>query len=281
MRPLTRLFLLPVVLALALSSPIAACSNDDPVSPPPEPTKLATIAKIVYTTESALVFTNHRVPVRSLVKAYDSAGVELSPKVLALALPAGWTRVNDSLSAPSLERAGTLVASPAPGYTVAPLRASFANAVGDAALLTAGLDLRTFGWVATWKCAQPEAISNLRTANGVPIDSVIYNAVIDSVSYASDSSFLRNYGGVAQMWWSGNGSRFLRDGTRDTIFTADPIPISRQAPDSLIFDPSFTGTDKLLVIRSGAGTTYTGGSWCRSDWPTREAVTLSGIAKIT
>lgn len=263
-----------LVLTLATAA-LAACQND-PVEPKPIEKPLPAVAKITYATDAALIFTSKVVPIRRLVKAFDSAGNELPSSRLAFVLPGSWSIRNDSIIAPSSENAGTFraYAKPIAGG------ATFDHAPGhDSAFVTSGIDLRQYNWTATYTCSQPKSVSVVRTSDNTPIDSVQYTSQVDSVAYAgADSSFIRNYGGVGTIFWTGSGIRFLRDGRRDTIQTADPIPLARQAPDSLVFDPSYTGADKLLAVRSAGPTfVYAGGSWCKTEWSygTRGPVTLA------
>lgn len=253
-------------------------------APPVDTTApLAAVAKITYATDSALIFTSRVVAIRDLVKAYDAAGNELPSSRLSLSIPAGWSLRNDSIVTPANERAGKLTAT-----AKATGGASLAEATTDETVITSALDMRGFTWTASWKCYQPAPMKVLIGGpNNAPIDSAHYAAVVDSTSYAGqDAAFIRNYGGVATVWWKGIAHFWYRDGTDVVANVSDPIPLSRQAPDSLVFDPSYAtnAKDKLVATRGpGGGFTYTGGSWCRSfEWApgtVRGPVTLTGTTK--
>jgi hypothetical protein len=263
---------------------LAAAACADPSSPRTDTTTpidtVPKVASIAYATDAALVFVKHVAAVRDLVKAYDSTGAELSSSVLDLQLPAGWTRAGDSVHAPTAETFGIFRATAKAANS---LRAELANAAEmDSTALTAGLDLRTYNWTAAWTCSQPDSVSVIKWGDGTPVDTARYSVAIDSTGYAgSDSSFIRNYGGVATMYWHGTGTFVLRDGRTETAAVGDPIPILRQAVDTLVFDPSYTGSDDLTATKAGGSTTYSGASWCSQDWRfgTRGPVTLAGTPK--
>lgn len=264
-----------MIAALALA---VAC-NDGTAPKNDTTTTIDTIPKVAaieYQTDAALAFLRHGGLIRDVVRAYDSAGAELSSDVLDLALPGGWTRSGDTLKAPSFETYGRLTAHAKARNA---LRASLAGDVNTDSLgLTAALDVRLYVWASTWTCSGG---GNVVWTDGTVIDSIQYSATVDSSGYANaDSSFITNYGGVATMYWRGTAHAYLHDGRTPNFPAGDPIQVNRQAPDTLAFDPSFIGrADALVAIRQPNSTTYVGGSWCRSDWANRGTVTLVGTLR--
>jgi len=264
---------------------LSACGGDHGiVAPPPPPPPPAGALHVELKAGDALLFTGSKVPASALVsRVLDDHGNVVTGAHLAVTVPSGWTVSGDTIIAPSAEKRGIIrfaASTGASGSLVsadASIVAADSLAPTDSLTATAGVDLRGFAWRASWSCAGGTFI----TTENIPIDSATFDHVaVDSVVYPGDESFVPNFGGVAQVWWTGPEVRFLRNGTVDTVTITNHQVVARQAPDSLILsvgsnNPA-TGIDEWPAVKaSESPLTYTGGTWCDVEWRTaRGAVTL-------
>jgi hypothetical protein len=256
-----RRFVSVVPLTLAALGFLGACGGGDAVTPPVKPAP----PTLELHTDTALVFTGRPVALAALVTARDAHGNTVALPELAVALPDGWIVRHDSIVPPAYESRGTIVV----GLAASGLSGAgpLGDVTGQALDATAAVDLRGRGFVASWRCVAAGGIMN---AAGVAVDSVVYDRMaVDSVVYAADSGFVRNFGGVAQMWWSGGKVVHLADGTADTVSESNHVEVTRQAPDSLMFTVETASTGAPAVKVSASPLTYEGATWCSSDYHRR------------
>jgi hypothetical protein len=278
------------LIALALMLALAACGGSaDSTAPSNTPR----VARIGYATDAALVFTGTTVPAEALVQAYDADGAQLSDTLLRFVLPPGWTLARDSITAPSFEAAGGLVAYPRAGYAAA--RALADAAPGDSTAVTAASDLRHYDWIWTWTCADtapPYLLMGDRvdsvTRQPIYLDSVHYALAPDTIVYPGDTAatdaatwmdtYVHNSGGVAQTWMHGTIIQYYRDGIADTLIDAGGFAtIDHQAPDTLFLaldkpdqrPPIVRGTGADSLTWTGSATTL-----CQWQWQRASAVVM-------
>lgn len=296
MRRISSAALLIVSLTIAAISAAACGGGDGGLGPKPPPidstpAPLPPITRLVLTTDSALVFTGRAVDGRRfLATAYDSSGAVVANPVLTLTASAGWAVRGDTVIAPATESRGTvrITATRAPdssGASASARRAALratldaTGGVTDSIAVTSGLDLRAFTWRLTWGCGTT-GTSILGDRGNTPLDSATWNAVaVDSVIYPSDSGWVVNYGGVAQMWWTGPVIRYYRDGVADTIIARGKAIVARQAPDTMSFMNGMQNPDGHddwpAALTDTLPRTYVGGTLCTREWVARKGpVTL-------
>lgn len=264
-------------LSLAALALVAACGGADSITKPPTPPKGPVVARIVYRTPDAYLFTGKAVPVSALVTAYDSAGHELPSSTLTIALSSGWTVRGDSVVAPAHEVAGGLLKAypatvrssavvAASGLAPDTPRFSTSGTAPDSTALTAMLDMRAFAWAATFRCAVRPGDRAAMTDDAIYMDSLEYHVHADTVAYPGDGNYVPQWSGEAQISWSGTATEWLRNGeTRDSVPVTIVLPLRGQAPDSLVFDPmqGAGGMGYAAVVRPDTSSyVYRGPSMC-------------------
>lgn len=257
----------------ALATLALACGGDGPTPPPIEVPRGAVVQ---LKSNDVLVFAGQRVSLRNLVwRVTDSAGRPITSYTLAAQLPAGWTFRNDTVIAPATEAVARLrvTATYLPSANgmsqyAAPLFNEAPADTTDTATVTAAVDLKSRKWRVSFTCADSGGGSGVMTDDGTRIDSMRVNeATVDSIRYASDSGWVSQFGGTAQVWMTGPMIRWLRNGTVDTVTYTNHHEIHRQAPDTL--ELGLPGDPKQLrrALRVSPGTIddllrYEGGTFC-------------------
>lgn len=275
-----RLFSLLILIGLVL-----ACDSGGPTPPPPQ---IPQPARVQLKANDVLVFAGQRVALRDLVwRVTDQQGRDLTEYTLTAHLPAGWSIRNDTVQAPATETKVSLrvTATHLPTSTnrsAGPLFSSHTAPADttDTATVTSGVDLKARQWEVSYFCATRArvALHDHRYVDSMRVE----NASIDSVVYATDSSWIPQFGGVAQIWYSGTVRRWLEDGSEVTATISPHQEILRQAPDTIVAG-SATSNERHNMIRvagslQGAPLRYEGGTWCESHWThTRGPVTFQQV----
>ena len=274
------------VITAATMAALTACGGDSsPVEPPPDG---PVVARIELVTDSALLFTGASYDGRTLVRAYDAAGHLLPDAHLDYDVPDGWTVRGDTIVAPAAESEGHIVITPARASVGRSLGVSAQVSDGDGASatmeVTAAVDLRAYNWMAWWSCSQRPGDDTQMTPDDPHIwyDSLDAGPMaVDSVVYPGDGSWIPNFGGVAQVWLTGEARLYRSDGKTDTVFASHQVTeIDRQAPDSLILrEAGAVGTSGAAIKTDDVPLTYVGGAWCHGWSGTPGAVALVGEPK--
>lgn len=259
-----------LVLIAALAMALPGCGSDSPITEPAELVRVR--ANVVLKTDQVLMFAGRSVSLLALVdRVTNASGQPITDFKLEAVLPATWTLRNDTIFAPQNETVARLVVSAT--YLAPPAAAAlplFAESTTDTTAVTSAVDLKGRRWKVSFGCSAVGYNAYMTDAS-VYIDSIaVREAVVDSVKYSADSGWVRNYGGVAQLWMTGPMVRWLRNGTIDTVTYRNHHEILRQAPDSLIAGTSYSN-ERHPIVNSRPGIInqllrYEGGTFCGIDW---------------
>jgi hypothetical protein len=249
----------------AIGAIATACSDDTAPSAP-------VVARLVMKDHSIFVFSARHVAIYDIVTAYDSSGRVMSKPPLTATLPAGWTRVGDTLVAPAGESKGTIRLTAASGATTGIRTAALVSldlvVPFDTAVLNSVYDLRGKNWQATWACRnQPGFFSK---EAGVDVDSAKYVATVDTVFYPEDSTHWIGAAAVAstdfaELPWHGYEIRWPHAGGRDSLTRTGTTIVPDQRPDSILFRYGVPTSLQGFAIRTNPGLAprhYLGGTWC-------------------
>jgi hypothetical protein len=245
------------LLSVALLAFLGACSGGSDSPTQPEGNRVVTLTRV---DTSVLQRIGKKTSIRQLFIAKDAAGAVIPNAEIRCETPTGFALNGDSLITIGGESRGKLKCL----ATTVPLTPStgFTPSTGptDSLTITAGIDLRAYHWRLSFGCL------SVGSAEADPIDSVdVTNAPVDSVVYPGDASFIRNFAGVAQLWYHGEYVRFHRSSAQDTVaFAAVSGTLESQRPDSLQFDndPSSNRPLAPAVLVQASPRKYVGGSFC-------------------
>jgi hypothetical protein len=258
-------------MAVVISA-LIGCGGDGGVTQPPPGE--APIARIEFTTDTALVFTASAASVRALIAhVYDSSGASVPNPALTIVPPAGWEVRGDTVIVPSAESRGQLQVTARRSASARGVALeTVGDGVTDSVTVTASVDLRAHTWRATWSCSYAgQGNGRPMTDESVFIDSLTYDQLaVDSVTYPGDAAWVRNFGGVAQLHLQGRLIRWRADGVVDTVQAAPHQEIAAQAPDTLMLSTGYNnperGVDEWPALKiSDAPLRYVGGTWCPSE----------------
>lgn len=264
-----RLFSLLTLIGL-----VVACDSGGP-TPPPAPVPQPALVQLKA--NDILVFAGQRISLQTLVlRVTDLQGRPLTDYTLAAQLPAGWTVRGDTVVAPATEAVARLkvTATYLPGATLAlgasPHFDSHATDSTDTATVTSGVDLKARQWRVSYTCAD-SGIAGGVMYDVTRIDSLRVDELpVDSVIYASDSSWVPQFGGVAQLYYSGLATFWLEDGRTVVDSIRGRQEIQRQAPDSLVTEVR-EGKAEGALLKVTPGTLqqllrYEGADFCGRSW---------------
>jgi hypothetical protein len=147
--------------------------------------------------------------------------------------------------------------------------------------VTSAIDLKAKQWRVSYFCA---ANGRVNLHDHRYVDSMrVESAAVDSIVYASDEGWIPQFGGVAQVWYSGTIRRWLEDGAEVTATMSAHQEILRQAPDTIVAG-SVHSIERQNMVRVAGGSggvplRYEGGTWCGIEWArTRGPVTFEEVA---
>lgn len=252
------------LVSLALLVLAVAC-HDAPSAPtPPKPVA----ARVELKTDQVLLRAGQTLRLSDLVaRVTDASGQPITGYALTGTATGGCTLSGDTVKASAesvcrLRARATYVPAQA---SLAPLYAAAGDSVGpDTAVVVSSVDLGAHRWRAAWRCT---GHVNAVAEDGTPVDSVHVSAIVDSVRYAGDASWIPNFGGVAQLWLTMASDIFVSDGRVEHGQGVNARVVEAQRPDSVLW---WTGSGREISVRTsapGALLRYEGGTFCeRFGW---------------
>jgi hypothetical protein len=180
----------------------------------------------------------------AFIRAFDKYGNAVTPDTMTFMGPAGITVAHDTVTASLPERALTLSSS-----VGGEIRTFVVPAFSDYSLKIQST------------CVFKGYVTDPLNANGIPIDSVVLEGIVDSTTYFSENTS-EVTGGI--LWANSTWTNYLYDGSKEPHpFPAVPIQFRAQRPDTLfLYSKPGNYQNDGLIETSSSPLTYKSTTHC-------------------